>query len=164
MVREVNPNIEAMYVDTGLEYPEIKQFVKTYENVTIIRPKIMFDKVIEKYGFPIISKEVSECIFGARRCIETNGAKYQYRLDRLNNCHLDKNGDLSPYNMPKWKFLLDAPFKISNQCCNVMKKGPAHKFYKDTGKTPIIATMAEESRLRTQQYIKQGCTIFTATE
>ena len=41
-----------------------------------------------------------------------------------------------------------------------MKKTPAHKYYKETGKTPILATMAEESRLRTTQYLKQGCNGF----
>ena len=47
-----------MYVDTGLEYPEIKEFVKTKDNIDIIRPEKMFNKVIEEYGYPIISKEV----------------------------------------------------------------------------------------------------------
>lgn len=160
IVRSIEPNIEAVYVDTGLEYPEIKEFVKTFDNITILRPKMMFNKVIEEYGFPIITKEVSECIYQARKSIEMGGKKYKYRLDKLNNCHLDKNGKLSPYNMPKWKFLLDAPFKISNQCCNIMKKDPTHRFYRETGKTPILATMAEESRLREQQYLKQGCNGF----
>lgn len=60
LVRELYPEIEAVFVDTGLEYPEIKQFVKSVDNVTILRPKIMFNEVINKYGFPIVSKEVSE--------------------------------------------------------------------------------------------------------
>jgi 3'-phosphoadenosine 5'-phosphosulfate sulfotransferase (PAPS reductase)/FAD synthetase len=41
-----------------------------------------------------------------------------------------------------------------------MKKGPLHKFYKETKKVPFIATMAEESRLRTSQYLKSGCNGF----
>ena len=56
------PEIKAVYVDTGLEYPEIKKFVKTFENVTILRPKMSFVDVIKKYGYPMISKEVSECV------------------------------------------------------------------------------------------------------
>lgn len=40
IVRELYPNIEAVFVDTGLEYPEIRKFVKTFENVTILRPNI----------------------------------------------------------------------------------------------------------------------------
>ena len=66
LVRQVEPSITAVFIDTGLEYPEIKEFVKTFDNVTILRPKKMFNKVIEEYGYPIISKEVSECIEQAR--------------------------------------------------------------------------------------------------
>lgn len=157
IVRELYPNIKAMFVDTGLEYPEIRQFVKTFDNVDIIRPKMMFYEVLEKYGFPIISKEVSECIDQARRALVTG--KYQYRLQALNGTRVTKNGKKS-HNYPQWKFLLDAPFKISNQCCNVMKKRPAHQYYKDTGRTPIIGTMAAESKLREQVYLKQGCNGF----
>ena len=56
IAREVYPDIEAVFVNTGLEYPEIQQFVKTFDNVTILRPGMRFDEVIKKYGYPIISK------------------------------------------------------------------------------------------------------------
>lgn len=59
-------DIKAVYVDTGLEYPEIRQFVKTFDNVEIIRPKMNFVGVIKKYGYPIISKEVSMILYYAR--------------------------------------------------------------------------------------------------
>ena len=158
IVRNLYPNIEAVFVDTGLEYPEIRQFVKTFDNVTILRPEMRFDKVLEKYGYPIVSKEVSECIDQARKSLVTG--KYTYRLAKLMGTAKDKRGRKSLYNQEKWKFLLDAPFKISNQCCNVMKKKPAHKFYKETGKTPILGTMASESRLREQKYLETGCNGF----
>lgn len=157
LVRQEYPEAKAMYVDTGLEYPEIKEFVKSKENVDIIRPKKMFNKVIEDYGYPIISKEVSECISQARIALERNNGQYAYRLDKLNGTHKNKDGKESQFNYSKWKFLLEAPFKVSHKCCNIMKKSPAHKYYKDTGRTPILGTMAEESRLRTQQYLKSGC-------
>lgn len=59
-------DIMAVFVDTGLEYPEIRQFVKTFDNVEIIRPKMRFDEVIKKYGYPIISKEISMILYYAR--------------------------------------------------------------------------------------------------
>lgn len=59
IAREVYPDIEAVFVNTGLEYPEIQSFVKTFDNVTILRPKMRFDEVIKTYGYPIISKGVS---------------------------------------------------------------------------------------------------------
>ena len=44
IVRKLYPSIEAVFVDTGLEYPEIRKFVKTFENVTILRPEKRFEK------------------------------------------------------------------------------------------------------------------------
>lgn len=52
LARRIYPDIEAVYVDTGLEYPEIRSFVKTKDNIDWIRPKIPFNQVIEKYGYP----------------------------------------------------------------------------------------------------------------
>ena len=66
IAREIYPDIEAVFVNTGLEYPEIQRFVKTFDNVTILRPKMRFDEVIKKYGCPIISKEVSQRIYEYR--------------------------------------------------------------------------------------------------
>ena len=67
IAREMYPNIKAVFVDTGLEYPEIREFVKTFDNVDWIKPKMNFRQVIEKYGYPFISKEVSESVQGARK-------------------------------------------------------------------------------------------------
>jgi hypothetical protein len=67
LVREMYPDVPAVFVNTGLEYPEIVKFVKTFDNVEIIRPKMSFVQVIKKYGYPMFSKEVSECVYGARK-------------------------------------------------------------------------------------------------
>lgn len=67
IARQMYPNLKACFVNTGLEYPEIVRFIKTFDNVDIIRPKMNFKKVIEKYGYPFISKEVAECVYGARK-------------------------------------------------------------------------------------------------
>ena len=67
IAREMYPNIKACFVDTGLEYPEIRKFVKTFDNVDWVRPKKHFKQVCEEYGFPIISKEVSEKAYYAKR-------------------------------------------------------------------------------------------------
>ena len=67
LARQEYPDMKAVFVDTGLEYPEIREFVKTWDNVEWLRPKMNFRQVIEKYGYPMISKEVSECVYGARK-------------------------------------------------------------------------------------------------
>ena len=72
--------------------------------------------------------------------------------------------DRSRYNLEKYKFLLDAPFEISNKCCNVMKKAPAKAYSKRTGRKAILAMLADESALRVQKWLKQGCNAFEAKE
>lgn len=70
------------------------------------------------------------------------------------------NVDRSAFNKEKYKFFLNAPFEISHNCCNVMKKAPAHKYARETGRKCITAQMADESRLRTQQWLRNGCNGF----
>lgn len=72
--------------------------------------------------------------------------------------------DRSSYNQEKWKFLLDAPFKISNKCCFIMKKTPLKKFNKEHKAHPMTAEMAEESRLRKQEWLNNGCLGFDMKE
>ena len=42
LARQVCPDIPAVYVDTGLEYPELRDFVKTKDNVIWLRPRYPF--------------------------------------------------------------------------------------------------------------------------
>lgn len=55
LVRSVFPDVKAVFCNTGLEYPQIVRFVHRTENVEIIRPKLTFKQVIEKYGYPAVS-------------------------------------------------------------------------------------------------------------
>lgn len=153
LARRVYPDIPAVYVDTGLEYPELRDFVKTKDNVIWLRPRYPFTQILEKYGYPIISKEVSDVINGARK-------GQPYRLARLNGELLDKNGKKSIYNCENYKYLLDAPFKISARCCYHMKKAPLNKFERQSGRHPITGVLACESKLREQSWIKFGCNGF----
>jgi 3'-phosphoadenosine 5'-phosphosulfate sulfotransferase (PAPS reductase)/FAD synthetase len=46
LVRSIYPDVPAVFVDTGLEYPEIREFVKTFDNVVWVRPKMNFKDVV----------------------------------------------------------------------------------------------------------------------
>lgn len=150
LVRGIYPEVEAVFVDTGLEYPEIREFVKTFSNVTILRSGTGFHEVIKKYGYPVIGKEVSETVQGAKK-----GQKY--RLDKLNGTGRHENG---AFACTKYKPLLDVDFNVSHYCCNVMKKRPSKEFEKHTGKKPFIGTMAAESTMREKAWLRTGCNAF----
>jgi len=149
-VRSLYPDTPAVFVDTGLEFPEIREFVKTIDNVTWLKPKVPFTEVIKKYGFPVVSKEQAQFISEVRTT----------KSEKLRNTRLNGNSAGRGKVSQKWRYLLDAPFKISHKCCDVMKKEPAKRYEKETGRVPIIGTMAGESQLRKQKYNKHGCNAF----
>ena len=64
------------------------------------------------------------------------------------------------YDKSRYAYLLDAPFDVSNMCCKVMKKTPAHRYGRKTGRKPFTAQMASESNLRESQWLKFGCNGF----
>lgn len=155
LVRRIYPEVPGVFLDTGLEYPEIRDFVKTKENIVWLKPEMNFRKVIETYGYPLASKEISKQISAARR-----GAKNAI----LAFDGKDVAGNESEYRKryKKWKFLYESNIPISEKCCEVMKKKPAKKYEKETGRKPIIATMAVESTLRVHSWLQNGCNAFTA--
>ena len=146
LVRRIYPDVPAVFIDTGLEYPELREFVKTIPNVTWIKPEMNFRKVIETYGYPIISKEVSQKIYTARRC-PTGVCAGRFEP---NSEHTKKYGNR--YSMAKWKPL----------CCEIMKKRPAKKYEKQSGNKPIVGTMASESQNRRTSWLRYGCNSFNS--
>lgn len=208
-------DIPIVFVDTGLEYPEIREFVKGYgDRVTWLKPSMNFKQVIERYGYPFISKEVSEVVYSAKKylnkllndeevkkgwgydCLSRLCGTGQYsklseseELANVLNFRMknrqggenkrlaillgmltkDKDNpvstkrsqfDRSMYSQEKYQFFLDSPFEISSECCRIMKKTPTHDYTKKTGRKPITAQMASESRLRAQQWLMNGCNGF----
>ena len=159
LVRDIYPDVPAVFVDTGLEFPEIRNFAMSQPNVTVVRPEMRFDKVIERYGYPVIGKRQARYIRDLQNANGQNEATANLRLTGYNRaglyCPSMKLAD-------KWVYLKDAPFKISEQCCDVMKKAPLKAYQKETGRKPFIGTMAAESSLREKNWMRNGCNAFTA--
>lgn len=157
LARRAFPDLPAVFVDTGLEYPEIRDFVKTVPNVTWLRPEMPFSKVLETYGYPVVSKEVARRVHYARQ-----GSSWALR--HLNG--LNSDGTPSKFNTRymKWRVLLDAPFLISDRCCSVMKERPLHKYARANGLHMILGTMASESVRRQSAYLKNGCNAYDKRE
>lgn len=63
-------NIPFVFVDVPTQYPELKQFAQTFDNLVIAKSIISIAEVCEKYGFPMISKEVANCVSGARKYVK----------------------------------------------------------------------------------------------
>ena len=152
LVRRIYPDVPAVFIDTGLEYPELREFVKTIPNVTWLKPEMNFRKVIETYGYPLISKDVAEKIYSAR--------KGGYALKRFDDDSEYNKKYGCRYSVSRWTWLKDSNIPISNKCCTEMKKKPAKKYEKETGNKPIVGTMACESQARKTAWLKNGCNAF----
>lgn len=110
-------------------YPDIPAVfidTKSCENITWLKPAKTFKQVINDY------------IRGAR-----NGSKYAHlKLQGLNG-----DGTVSKYKQP---------FKISERCCDILKKHPAKLYEKQTGRKPIVGTMVSDSSNRRTRYLRDG--------
>ena len=148
LVRQIYPSVPAVFFNTGLEFPEIVQFVKSIENVVWCKPKLTFRQVIDKYGYPFPSKEQAMAISRYR-----NTKSEEQRQRRLHGFPNGPRGKISE----KWKFLIEAPFRVSDQCCAAMKKRPGGKYDKESGRVRYTGEMASDSRIRLLNYMKNGC-------
>lgn len=166
-----NCRLVLWFSDTGLEFPELKSHVKTYgrrlqerfpdlEVETVIDhprdrkgSRISFREVLLTYGYPILSKNISRKIGDVQKLGQ--------------NCYAARCFDgreAGTYDLRKWKFVIDAPFKVSSRCCDILKKNPSHKFANRTGRVPVIGTMAGESQYRRMNWLKNGCNAFDKNE
>ena len=175
-------DVPAVFVNTGLEYPEIQQFVREVKagkydcfnsNIEILRPEMRFDEVLKNCGYPVISKEVSNTVRGAKNSIKKG--VYSLRLCQLGvkrseyggliddkKHDYDKTVKGSKFKQYKWRYLVDADFDPSEECCYHTKKKPTKIYEKETGRKPMIATMAAESMTREAAWLKKGCNAFDA--
>lgn len=147
-----------VFVDTGLEYPEVRKFAVENADV-VLKPKMNFRQVILKYGYPVVSKNQARYIRDLQNAHGQNDATVNLRLTGYN-----RKGVYCPTMKlaNKWHRLKDAPFKISEQCCDVMKKEPLRRYQKETHRMPIVGTMCCESQSREKAWLMNGCNAFEA--
>ena len=158
MVRKhLGDSIPAVFCDTGLEFPELREFVERandiYGNIEIIHPKMSFLEVLKRYGYPFPSKEVAQ---GIRKLRHGNLCD-RYRNYLLNG---DERGKIGM--IPKrWQYLKDVPIDVSEKCCDVMKKQPFARYEKEHNDCkPFIGITQDESFQRARQYARTGCNVF----
>ena len=148
LVRKIYPDVPAVFVDTGLEYPSIRDFVKTVDNVITLKQSKSFIEILNTCGYPVISKQVAQIIGDFQ-----TGCPYTAKYF---------NGEMagSRYNLQHYKYLTEAPFPISHKCCYYMKKKPFQQYGKETQCYAYIGLLAEESLSRQQSWKEHGCNVF----
>ena len=190
LARRVHPDIEAVFVNSSNEFPENIRFVRSFNNVREITPEMNYTEVVKKYGYPVISKEQADFIHrmqtipGCKELylnriqerpkewlMQNYGAipfpffKCMFGLTKKQAPRFVEFGELpkSRYCISKkWQYLINAPFSIDSVCCRILKKRPLRRYEKQSGKHAIIGTTAEDSLLRKQAWLKNGCNAFEA--
>lgn len=140
LVRSEFPDVPAVYVDTGMDFPETRQYVETIPNVTWLKPRMDFRDVIARHGYPVVSKTQSRALRRKQKNAALSCAE----------CHISK----------RWNHLTLAPFLISPKCCAIMRDEPLARYGKETGRVPYTSMLASESALFTRQWLKCGCNKF----
>jgi 3'-phosphoadenosine 5'-phosphosulfate sulfotransferase (PAPS reductase)/FAD synthetase len=151
LVRSIYPDVVAVFCNTGLEFPEIITFVRETDNVTWLRPAITYPHVIEEFGWPVVSKDQACAISRYRN---TSDPVQKHR--RLYGWPNGTKGMISK----KYRYLINAPFKISDACCDVMKKRPFLRYVKETNRHPFLGIMAGDSKRRQDKYQEYGCNAY----
>ena len=153
LVRSRYPDVPAVFCNTGLEYPEIVRQVMNTENHVILKPEMSFRRVITEYGWPIASKKIARGVHIVRNQTGNNQNITRLYLEGINRFGRPVSGFKIP---AQWRFLIDAPFPVSDKCCEVMKKKPMAKYERETGRRPFVGTMASDSKQRQRTYLLQG--------
>jgi 3'-phosphoadenosine 5'-phosphosulfate sulfotransferase (PAPS reductase)/FAD synthetase len=150
IARQVSPGILASFANTGLEFPEIVEFVRSTPNVVEVRPKMDFLTVVQKYGYPVVSKENAHRIDQLQRLPADGKTAMLYKTG------VTSTGRKAFNPFPKkYLRLVDCGIKISPACCKIMKLDPMCP-----SEPWIVGTMASEGRQRRLSYEKSGCNVF----
>ena len=149
-----NNKIPRIFIDTGIEYPQIRRFVFSQvaidKRVHVLKSGINIKQMLEKDGYPFKSKQHSH-----------NVAIYQHSgMTRTNERYLG-NADKTNFLCPKileYQFSPTFNLKISDKCCYRLKKEVALKWEKENNRTICITGMRmAEGGYRNYQ---SNCTVF----
>ena len=130
-------------------------------------------KVIQEFGFPVLSKEIARKIEllqnptpnnkTIRHAIVTGetGAYGGYQKNsrmKLSQKWLDKFGGLE--NETEGVNYQIAPFKVSSKCCYYLKEKPCADWAKEHNSVPYLGLMASEGGRREKSLMLNGCNYF----
>lgn len=131
--------IPRVYANTGIELNMIRDFVfnmaKDDDRVVILKPTVSIRQMLEQEGYPFKSKEHSLYVAEYQRMGEKSGSYKRYMFPAENR---------KSFGCPKclkYQFNDDFKMKISNKCCNKLKKDPMKKYMKENNKQFTITGM-----------------------
>lgn len=163
MIDEALPNnqIPRVFINTGIEYNDIlkhvKELAKHDNRIVIYNANVNIKEMLNRVGYPFKSKEHSKKLGIYQKNGNTKAVdKY------LNGTQSD--GSKSKFTCPnilKYQFSNDFNIKISDKCCNELKKKVAHRYEKENRRSiAIIGLRTSEGGQRANH---TECVVFDST-
>ena len=148
--------IPRVFINTGIEYLDmvkhVKQLAENDERIVIYNSGVHITKMLKKYGYPFKSK------IHARKVATYQNSGY-CKTARMYIEGIRSNKEKSSIKCPKklaYQFTEENKLKISDHCCYKLKKEPAKRYQKQSGKNiPIIGLRMAEGG--TRRY-RKSCT------
>lgn len=145
--------IPRVFFNTGIEYPHTVRFVREMaqsdERILTVNSHVNIRKTLEEHGYPFKSKEHSHKL----EVFRTKG-KWAKEVE---NYLFDFR---SPYKCPSklvFQFSDDYSLKISDKCCDYLKKKPSEAYQKESGRRFSITGIRRAEMGRRQ---RAQCTVF----
>lgn len=142
-----NNNIPRVFINTGIEYNYIVEFVKELaskdKRFVIVQPKTPIKKMLEEKGYPFKSKVFSNCCGLYQRLGKTRSVQ-AFLGEATTKKGVEKKGQfLCP---PKLKeiFTENYPLKISDRCCWELKKYPSQDYEQQSGRHITLTGMRKQ--------------------
>ena len=136
-----NNRIPRVFINTGIEYNYIVDFVKELANkddrFIILKPSQPIKQMLEKYGYPFKSKLHSHWLSIYNNSGLTNAVK-KYLGEIEGNIKF-----ICP-NILKYQFTKDFNIKCSEKCCTKLKKDPTKKWQKENNRSIVLTGMRKE--------------------
>lgn len=143
-----NNEIPRVYADTGIELNAIKDFVMSLKEkdnrIQIIKPAKNIKATLEEFGYPFKSKQHSSIV-----------ATYQNSgMCKTVERYVNPSEERKRFGCPqclKYQFDENSGFdlKVSNKCCDKLKKEPIRKWQKENNKPyGIVGIMKDEGGAR----------------
>ena len=119
----------------------------------ILSSELNIKQVIQKYGYPLISKSV------AMKISRYKNSKHDWAKERRLKGYMGDNDKWCYASMipKKYQFLIYAPFEFTEKCCDIVKKKPLKQYEKISKRIPITGERVDESNDRLKAYLKNGC-------
>lgn len=143
LIDEALPNnkIPRVYINTGIEYIDIVNFVKELaqkdDRVITLNSNVNIKNMLNEKGYPFKSKEHSMRVYQFNK---GSNAKYIMKYLKV----VDSKGNKSKFACPKkllYQFEEKGKYNYSNLCCYELKKKPIKKWQKENNKPIVISGM-----------------------